>query len=184
MKCQELMNRDIRWIPGAATARDAATMMRDQSLAFLLVSGETPYHLVGVVTDRDLATRVCAEGRLPAGVSVLAIATTEVLCCSSTEDLKVAEKRMRDFQKSRLVVLDREGYPVGILGLTEILHRDLMWRAVNTARCVHTLESEIPHPPPESITLTPSTPEDEERAMRQETIHTGVWQGSMKEFPG
>jgi CBS domain-containing protein len=178
------MNRDVRWIASTATAREAASMMRDQSLAFLLVAGAMPDQLAGIVTDRDLAIRVCAEGRLPGDTPVLSVATRDVLCCASTENLKVAEKRMRESQKARLVVVDYEGHPVGILGLTEILHRDLMWRALNTARAVHTLEAEIPHAPLESITLTPSTPEDEERAMRHETIHGGTWRGSMKEFPG
>jgi CBS domain-containing protein len=184
MKCQDLMNRDVRWISASATARDAARLMRDQSLGFLLVAGPSPDELVGIVTERDLAIRVCAEDRVPGDTPVLAIATTDVVCCSKTEDLKVAEKRMTASQKSRLVVLDGEGHPVGILSLTEILHRDLMWRAINIARRVHTLEAEIPHPPLESITLTPSTPEDEAKAMRHETIHVGAWRGSMKEFPG
>ena len=184
MKCQDLMNRDVRWISASATAREAASLMRDQSLGFLLVAGAKPDELAGVVTARDLAIRVCAADLRPGETPVLAIATTEVVCCSPTEDLKVAEKRMTDSQRSRLVVVDGDGHPVGVLSLTEILHRDLMWRAVSIARRVHPLEAEIPHPPPESITLTPSTPEDEAKAMRQETVHAGAWRGSMKEFPG
>jgi CBS domain-containing protein len=183
MKCQDLMNPEVRWVPGAASVFTAARLMRDQSLGFLLVSGRTAGQMMGVVTDRDLAVRACADDRRPAETTVSEIASPEVIVCTDTEDLKVAEERMRSFHKSRLVVVDRDGQPVGVLSLTDILHGDRGWRALKTARGILAREAEVPHPPVEEIKLTPSTPEDEEAALRQETVHGGAWRGSMKEFP-
>ncbi len=184
MKCQDLMNPEVRWVSAQASVMTAARLMRDQSLGFLLVSGPAPDQLVGVITDRDLATRVCAEDKRPAETSVASVASADVVVCTDTEDLKAAEERMREFQKSRLVVVDRSGQPVGVLSLTDILHGDRGWRALKTARGVLSREAEAPHFPVEGLKLTPSTPEDEEAAMRQETVHGGAWRGSMKEFPG
>ena len=184
MKCRDLMNPEVLWIPGTASARQAASMMRDQSVEFLLVSGPSPGQFAGIVTDRDVAVRVCAEDRCAEETPVSVVATGEVIVCSDFEDLKVAEKRMRDFQKSRLVVVDHHGYPIGVLSLTDILHGDRSWRALKTARGVLRHEAEIPHPPLESIKLTPSTPEDEAAAIRHQRVRTGSWRvSSMKEFP-
>jgi CBS domain-containing protein len=178
------MNPEVLWIAGAASARQAASLMRDQSVEFLLVAGPTPEQFAGVVTDRDLALRICAEDRCAEETPVSAVATGEVIVCSDFEDLKVAEKRMRDFQKSRLVVVDQHGHPVGVLSLTDILHGDRAWRALKTARGVLRHEAEIPHPPLDSIKLTPSTPEDEAAARRHRRVRTGGWRvSSMKEFP-
>lgn len=184
MKCQDLMNPQTRWVPGGASVMTAAALMRDQSLGLLLVSGGVPDVLMGVVTDRDLAVRVCAEGRSCTETSVQAIASQQVIVCIDTEEVSAAEKRMREFHKSRLVVVDTRGVPVGVLSLTDILHGDNGWRALKTARGVLAREDEGPHQPIEQIQLTPSTPEDEEEAIRQETVHGGTWGGSMKEFPG
>jgi CBS domain-containing protein len=184
MKCRDLMNPEVLWISGSASVRQAATMMRDQSVALLLVSGPPEGQFAGIVTDRDLAMRVCAEDLCAQETPVSAVTTTEVLVCSDIEDLRAAEKRMRDAQTSRLVVVDHHGAPVGMLSLTDILHGDRGWRALKTARGVLRHEAEIPHPPVESIKLTASTPEDEAAAMRHRSIRTGSWRISTKEFPG
>jgi CBS domain-containing protein len=183
MKCRDLMNPEILWIPGTASVRQAASLMRDQSVGFLLVSGLTPEQFAGIVTDRDLAIRACAEGLSPDDTPVSAVATSDVVVCSDIEDLTRAEQRMRDSQKSRLLVLNRYGHPIGMLSLTDILHGDRGWRALKTARGVLRHEAEVPHRPVESITLTPSTAEDEALATRPRRIRTGSWRISMKEFP-
>ncbi len=184
MKCRELMNPEVLWIAGKASVRQAAVLMRDQSVGMLLVWGSSPEQFAGVVTDRDLTVRVCAEDRCAEDTPVLTVTTTETVVCYDFEDLPTVEQRMRDTQKSRLVVLDRRGHPCGVLSLTDILHGDRGWRALKTARGVLRHEAEIPHPPPESIRLTPSTPEEEEAARRQRpSHHSGSWHISMKEFP-
>ena len=113
VKCRDLMNPEVLWIPGTASVRQAASLMRDQSVGLLLVSGSTPEQFEGVVTDRDLAVRVCAEGLSLDDTPVSAVTTRETVVCSDFEDLTAAEKRMRDSHKSRLIVLDRHGHPTG-----------------------------------------------------------------------
>ena len=91
MKCSDLMHIDLQWVPGSASAREAARLMRDHSMGLLLVSGATPGQVAGVLTDRDLALRVCAEDRLPKDVKVIDVATTQVVACHQDDDLKAAE---------------------------------------------------------------------------------------------
>lgn len=184
MKCSDLMHMDLQWVPGSASAQEVAGIMRDRSMGFLLVYGQAPGQLAGVVTDRDLAIRVCAGGKHAQYVKVIDIATTTVTVCREDESLKAAEAKMIDEQKSRLVVVNANGQPVGILSLTDILLRDSAGRAVKTARGVLAREAEGPHTPLEQIKLTPSTPEDEEIASHQGSVTIGRRLGnSVKEFP-
>ena len=101
------------------------------------------------------------------------IASPDVVVCGEDEDLKDAERKMRDEQKSRLVVVNAAGKVVGILSLTNILLGDRPRRAVETARGVLAREAEGPHTPIEQIRLTPSTADDEDAVSRQESVMVG-----------
>src|SRR5262249_22755178 len=145
MKCQDLMNLNLQWVAGDDSVLAAARLMRDQSIGFLLVAAEHyPGHAVRVVTDRDLALRLCAAGRSSRMTRVSEIATREVMTCFELEDLKVAEQKMRDTQKSRLVVVDGLGRAVGVLSLTDILFGDSAGRALRTAKGVLDREATVP----------------------------------------
>ena len=146
-------------------------------------SGDDTGELLGVVTDRDMTARACAEDHALGRTAVSEIATREVLSCLDLDDLKVAEHTMREAQKSDVVVKDGYGAVVGVLSLTDIVHNDLRWRALETARSVLAREREVPHQPVDHIQITPSTPEDEDAAMKHETVHGGSWAASMKVFP-
>jgi CBS domain-containing protein len=184
MKCSELMNINLQWVPATATVAEAARIMRDRSMGFLLVSGDEPGKPVGVLTDRDVAIRCCAEGQRPDETLVVEIASKPLVTCDHCENLKFAEELMIATEKSRLVITDELGRAAGVLSLTDILYHDYSRRAVRTARGVLAREAEGAHEPVEGIKLTPSTAEDEERALRQPSAtHGGSWDTTVKMFP-
>ena len=184
MKCRDVMNLNLQWVPATATVADAARIMRQRSMGFLLVASAQSREAAGVVTDRDIAIRCCAENKRPDQVSVAEIATKELLTCDHNETIQSAERIMTEAGKSRLLVVDEIGQAVGVLSLTDILFHDRAGRAVKTARGVLAREVEGAHQPVESIKLTPSTPEDEEKAMRQPTVmHGGSHDTAGKIFP-
>ena len=183
MKCRDLMQMELQWVSANGNATDAARIMRDKSVGFLLVCDPTPGRLVGVVTDRDLAMRVSAEGKSPKDVRLADVMSREVITCGEDEGLGDAEERMRENAKARLVVLDAQKAPVGVISLTDILLHDRKGRALKTARAVLSREGEGPHQPVDQIKLTPSTPEDEERAMSQPSVTvSGARADTAKEF--
>lgn len=175
MKCRELMTLEPEWISSAATALDAAQVMRDRSTSLLLISDPTPRRLRAIVTDRDLAVRVCAENEPPGSTPVLEIATVPVAMCNGDDELHVAEKQMRDTGRSRLVVVDDDGEVRGVLSLVDILRQGSLDRASYGQAHPRQLDQ---------IELTPSTPADEDAAARQSSVMMGATRSdSMKMFP-
>jgi CBS domain-containing protein len=184
MKCHDLMSTDLAWVPGTASVLDASRLMRDRSVGLLLVSDPVPARPAGVVTDRDLVVRVCAEGLNSRDTRVGDVATVDLVTCTAGEDLTVAEARMIGSQIARLVIVDDGRRIVGLLSLTDLLRGERGSRALKTANAVLSREAEGPHVPVESIHLTPSTRADEEEAAKSETVMVGGdHRGSTREFP-
>jgi CBS domain-containing protein len=184
MKCSDLMNLNLQWVPATATVAEAARAMRDSSMGFLLVAGPKPGEPTGVITDRDIVIRSCAENQRPDELLVGDIASKEILTCHRDESVATAERLMVTEAKSRLVIVDEIGRPTGVLSLTDILFHDRVRRAIRTARGVLAREAAGPHEPIENIKLTPSTPEEEARAARQHSdLHGGSWDTVVRLFP-
>jgi signal-transduction protein with cAMP-binding, CBS, and nucleotidyltransferase domain len=151
------MSLDLRWIRDTASVREAAVSMRDNSIGFLPVcdAGDT---LVGVVTDRDLTTRVIAQDRAFATTAVGEVMSKPPIVCLEDEPISHAEEAMTDNQLSRLPVLGPGNRVVGVISLTDIVTRRRGSEALRTARAVLSRESIGPHAPLEDIHLTASEP--------------------------
>jgi signal-transduction protein with cAMP-binding, CBS, and nucleotidyltransferase domain len=178
------MNMNLQWVSTSDTVAGAARIMRDRSMGFLLVREDESGKLAGVVTDRDLAIRCCAADQRPDQIKIADVASKEVVTCGRDESIKVAERKMIESEKSRLVIVDDADKPVGVLSLTDILRGDRAGRAVKTARRILAREADGAHEPIESIKLTPSTTEEENRAARHHSpLHGGSWDTTVKMFP-
>jgi CBS domain-containing protein len=192
MKCKEAMTIGLRVLPLSATVQDAALTMRENSLGFLPVCDETG-RLAGVITDRDIAMRVAPFDRIPSSVLAEEAMTPRPLVCGPEEPIEAAESRMIHGGVSRMVVVDQEGFPQGIISLTDILLKDRAGRALDTARQVLSREAAGPHLPVEDIVLTPApypsavpapNPDYYQGARRYEgTLAGGTETRGMKEFP-
>jgi CBS domain-containing protein len=102
-----------------STAAQCAQLMRDENLGFLPVMSDAGA-VVGVVTDRDLSTRVLAA-QLPYDTPVRQIMTQgPFLTCRPDEDLVVLERRMAQERKSRALVQDERGALIGIISLSDV----------------------------------------------------------------
>ncbi len=90
--------------------------------------------LVGMVTDRDVALRLAAEGKDPARTKVRAVMTPEIRYVFEDEDVHRAVETMAGQQVRRLPVLNRDKRLVGIVSLgdlaTEVRSSRLAGRAL------------------------------------------------------
>ena len=74
---------------------------------------------IGTVTDRDLTIRVLADGR-SFDEKVSAFTSRDVIACRLGDDIKDAERLMREHRMSRVVVCDDDGKVKGVISLADI----------------------------------------------------------------
>jgi len=86
----------------------------------LVVSDSNSNHLVGIVTDRDIALNVVAEGRDPYSTRVDSVMTSDPVVCHPDDDVSEAVKVMSEYQVRRIPVVDEEGCLVGIIAQADI----------------------------------------------------------------
>jgi len=100
------MTPDATYCPDDTTAADAARKMAELDIGAIPVC-DTNGRLAGVVTDRDLALRIVAEGRDPAGVRLREIIdSTEVVTIGADDSVEEAIRTMKDHAVRRLPVID------------------------------------------------------------------------------
>jgi CBS domain-containing protein len=96
----------------------AARMMRDEDVGVApIVEGDK---LVGVLTDRDVAVRVVAEGRDPESTTVAEVASKDVVTVDPQQDLDEALRLMAKHQVRRLPVVEEDGRLVGVLAQADV----------------------------------------------------------------
>ena len=96
---------------------EAAQKMKSEDVGALpIVEGD---RLVGVVTDRDLAIRVLAEGK-SAETAVSEIASKDVVTVDPQQNLEEAARLMAEHQVRRLPVCEEDGKLVGMLAQADV----------------------------------------------------------------
>src|SRR6478672_10228252 len=98
MRCEEIMQRKIEYVTLQDSVERAAERMRDMDIGFLPVC-DAARHVLGTLTDRDVAVRVVADKR-PPSTHVGDVMTREVVACRPTDDVGRAEQLLRDRRKS------------------------------------------------------------------------------------
>src|SRR5438128_2505221 len=117
MKVSEAMTRDVRVANPDETIRQAAKTMATLDAGVLPV-GEND-HLIGMITDRDIAIRGIAQGKGPKA-KVRDVMTEDVKYCFDDQEVEEVTRNMADIQVRRLPVLNRDKRLVGILSLGDI----------------------------------------------------------------
>lgn len=90
--------------------------------------------IVGVITDRDIATRVVALGKTPAAISVKDVMTTNVFTISENETLSNALDLMEERLVRRLPVVNSSGQIVGIVSQADLMARVPTLQVAKTIR--------------------------------------------------
>ncbi len=101
------------------TVADAARKMRDAGVGcVVVVRGSRP---VGVLTDRDVAVRIVADGRDPLHTRVSEIVTYDPIVVDADSDLATASNLVRTHGVRRLPIVDSSGNLLGIVTVDELL---------------------------------------------------------------
>jgi len=107
-------------LPGDSVATAAKIMKQQDVGPVLVVSDNSELRLVGIVTDRDIAVNVVAEGRDPYSTRVDSIMSSSLVTCREDEDVSRAVKQMAEYQVRRIPVVDENNRVVGIIAQADI----------------------------------------------------------------
>ena len=119
MLVRELMTESVVTAQPARSLRDIAQAMRARNVgSVVLVDGSRP---VGIITDRDLALSVVADGRDPAARSG-DHASSPVITAEPDMDVEEAAEKMIRHGVRRLVVVEG-GRLAGVVTLDDIVSR-------------------------------------------------------------
>jgi CBS domain-containing protein len=114
---RDAMTGDPRSIGATASVVEAARLMREQHIGSLpITDGEK---LVGMITDRDITTRVVAEAADPKVTSVEDVYSRDLVSVEPDNDLQEALQLMARHQVRRLPVVENDRL-VGIVAQADI----------------------------------------------------------------
>ena len=124
---ETLVSRAAVMVDGRASARDAATRMTDEGVSCLLVTApnaedDAPAQLVGIVTDRDLRTRLIANG-LPFDTPVQQLMTPTLVSVQHEQRVSDAWQQMLRHNVHHLPVLKQE-QPIGVISLSDLIRNE------------------------------------------------------------
>ena len=105
-----------------ASVVEAARRMAERNVgAILVLEGD---QLRGIFSERDVMTRVVAEGLDPLSTPVRAVMSTVLTTIEESANVEQAGKLM-DENKCRHLPVMREGKVVGVVSMRDLMHIDI-----------------------------------------------------------
>jgi CBS domain-containing protein len=114
---RDAMTENPRSISASASVVEAARLMREGHIGSLPITDDEK--LVGMITDRDITTRVVAEAADPNVTSVGDVLSRDLVSVEPDNDLQEALRLMARHQVRRLPVVEN-GRLVGIVAQADI----------------------------------------------------------------
>ena len=118
-KIVEVMTTRPRAVEPQMPVREAAQLMEAEDVGSLPVV-EGGAHLVGVITDRDIAIRVVARGLDPGTTPVGEVASRDLVTLTPEDDLDDALALMAREQVRRLPIVARGDELVGVVSQADV----------------------------------------------------------------
>jgi len=114
---KDAMTSNPTTVEPGTTVQEAARKMQSEDVGSIpIVDGE---RLIAIVTDRDIAVRVVAEGKGPE-TTVGEIASQDLVTIDPQQSLDEAARLMGEHQLRRLPVCEEDGKLVGILAQADV----------------------------------------------------------------
>jgi CBS domain-containing protein len=118
------MTKDLVYASPQDTVSHVAQLMKMEDIGpVLIVDNEESKRLVSIVTDRDLALKVVAEGRDPHTTKVEEVMTRKLITCRPDDDVESAMKAMAQYQLRRIPVVEDDNRLVGIISQADVATR-------------------------------------------------------------
>jgi CBS domain-containing protein len=112
------MTENIVSVDAEETVIQAARLMSEKELSSVLVKRQG--ELTGIITDRDIITKVVSKGLDPTKVRIGEVMTSPLMTISEDASVEEAAKNMAEHNIRRLVV-ERDHQKVGIIAESDMI---------------------------------------------------------------
>ncbi len=107
----------VHSVPSSATVLDAARVMNEARIGAVVVLDSGM--MVGILTERDILTRVVAREAEPSGTLAVQVMTKDVLTCAPETRITEARHVMRERRVRHLPVVE-DGTLLGMLSIGDL----------------------------------------------------------------
>ncbi len=119
-RARDIMATDVVTVDGSATVAEAVELMKAKQVRALIVDRRSEDDAYGILTQRDVAYRVVAEGRDPRAVRVYEIMSKPLVVVNPDLDVKYVARLMAQRGLSRAPVLYEQKLQ-GIVSISDIV---------------------------------------------------------------
>jgi len=119
-RARDIMVTDVVMVDGSATVAEAVELMKAKQVRALIVDRRGEEDAYGMVTQRDVAYRVVAEGRDPRAVRVYEIMSKPLVVVNPDLDVKYVARLMAQRGLSRAPVLAEQKLQ-GVVSISDIV---------------------------------------------------------------
>jgi CBS domain-containing protein len=124
MKVSQVMTPEPACCLPQDSVEIAARLMRIQDVGMIpVVDDERSPRLLGVITDRDLAMSVVAQGLQPRKTTVQEVMTRGVVTCGECDNVEDVLNSMKSHQLRRIPVVAKDNCIVGVVSQSDIALR-------------------------------------------------------------
>jgi CBS domain-containing protein len=120
-KAADVMHKEVVFIDGKKSVADAVRLMREKKVSSLIVNRRGVEDAFGIVTRKDIVSKVVDPGKAPAEVKVFEIMSKPLITVSPGLQLKYCARLFNAAGIRRAVVFDGKEI-IGILSNTDIFN--------------------------------------------------------------
>jgi len=121
MKASEIMTSNPHTCHPQDRVCDAVKIMKDFDCGSVpIVDGSGGVKLVGIITDRDIALKMCEQEKTCREISIESCMSKPVYFCHTDDNIQKVEHMMREHQLHRIPVLDQNETLQGMIALADL----------------------------------------------------------------
>jgi CBS domain-containing protein len=122
--CESMMTKNpICCLPTDTVVKAAQLMKRENIGSIPVIENEQTRKLVGIVTDRDLALKVVAQGKDAKSTQVESVMTDTLVTCHADDEIPKALDAMSEHQLRRIPIINNENKILGIIAQADVATR-------------------------------------------------------------
>jgi len=163
---RDVMSSPVITISEDASAQEAAKLMKESDIGCIIVSTKDGKP-VGIITEKDIVTRVVAENIRPSEITAKEIMSTPLITIDAEKTISEAAREMNRYDVRRLAVMYK-GQLVGIITSEDILSV--------TPELIEIIQ--------ERAKISASEESEEKLSLAGYCDYCGAWSDSLKEVNG